>query len=202
METQGFARVLNALALPSPLANSLLLRFCATAVPSWFFHSRLCLAAFLASLFHPSWFFFLLFLSKLVFFQVWFVDVQHQNHVGPKQTYWIRTSRGGVGVAEGSACWSGTLGASLAHQSSTYAALIPDIHWAQFLPLFHILGLFSGAVPTPAGFALLQSTQGSAPALTPCLASHLLFPAIHRDSPLCWVWLLTLASYWHNISRT
>lgn len=79
---------------------------------------------------------------------------------------------------------------------------IPNIYHAQFLTLLHVFGPFSWGVHTLVGFALLQSTGGSTLALTIYLALNLLFPSIHRDSSLCWVWPFTFAICWHNIPRS
>lgn len=89
---------------PSPLANSLLFRFWTTAPPSWFFHFPDCL--WLPSMplcFQLSQLFFVSF-SKLVVCKVWFMKLQHQNHLGPDQTKWIRTAEGKLGMV-GVVCW-------------------------------------------------------------------------------------------------
>ena len=175
----------------SPLANSLLFRFWTIAPPSWFFHFPDCLLLPSMPLcFHLSHLFFFLSFSKLVFFKVWLMNLQHQNHLGPDQTKWIRIADSKLGVAEGTAGWSSVPGAFHVHLSSRHAAFIPNAHQTQLLTLLSPCGLFSCRVRPLAGFTLLGGTRGSSPWVTSYLTSNLPFPVTHGDSPLCWVWPL------------
>ena len=89
----------------SPLANFLLFRFWTTAPPSRFSLFPDCLLLPSMPLcFHLSQLFFFLSFSKLVFFKVWLMNLQHQNHLGPDQTKWIRTAEGKLGGGWG-VCW-------------------------------------------------------------------------------------------------